>query len=537
MFSTVLKLIKYATSSIKITLILFLGISTIHASNLGMIKIISEYNEPFMAYIPISSKTDVNKLQVKLADEKVFANKGIIREDFMDEMQVEVVNIKGENNIALSSKYPVFTNFFTILLDLNEDGLQEIYSVLVDLDNPVPIASLMFGTELGDEFADIKDIQKQIDFPDIDIDKIPDEKLKIENIEEKIQEHKNEIREKIQEHKDEILDKIDTPDLAPEDKMLFKSKLYHNIINKTPEVIQDIYQPDGSKPTTVRFKEGKMSKTSQERRDKLKTINEAIGNKQKLSRKNDNGNNTFQISMGNSKLGDLFRKYGYENTQTNYINALYIITLGLLLLVIATIFHTINNRKKLKKLYIGNFNNNQNIGDGRGYSRKVHKQLKKLLQNGELDSAINLFKDEFINQGMSLYGLSQYYTTFQNYGIQELNNVLFSIDKDENFHIEKKSSENINVVEKESKNDVDSSMAQNSNYETNEIANRDISQDLQVDLTGVADDIVTAKLNLASAYMNMRDFSKAKNILLEVRQVGNLQQCKEADRILKKLKF
>ncbi len=555
MTNKVLKLINFIVYimyvRLKITLVLslwFLTICQVSASSLGMINILSDVDEPFVALIPISPKTDLSKFNVQLADKKTFDNKGIIREDFISNIKIEIVKTKDSNNIKLSSRHPIFTNFFTILLVINDVGEKNIYSVLIDLDNPAPVASLIFGTKIGEDFVDTKNVKTQIYIEPIE--KIRKNYNDIDNtkLDDVIDDNKNmnKIKKKIQQQKDKILDKNVSynSDLAPEDKRLFKSQLYRKIIDKTPETIQDIYIPTTGNPVSVKVKSKKTISTDQERRVKLKTINEAIIHSDELSAANSPEDGIFRVAMGNPNIAESFRKTGYKNQDYFYVKILSALMLGLMLTVILMMYSIINRRKKLQQVYLGNFNNkNEYVDDtDKLYSRKFHNSIRALLNNGEFDEAKKLFRDEFLNRGMSLYALCRYYSTFQDYGIQEFNSNLFLPDNLTGFQTthnsiyDQKNTENGQLDNSLYRGKNSSSKSNKTRSKHKGTENNKMVQD-NVDLSEVAEDIITAKLNLASAYTNMKDFVKAEGILVQICRTGSPQQRKEASRLLKKIKF
>ena len=504
-----------------------------YANCLGMINVLSSYDEPFKAIIPISPNTDIENLKITIARDEEFTKKGILKEEFINKINLEIIKNDNGNVLELSSKESVDIDFFAILMRVFENGKEDTYSAFIDFDNPKPIASLIFGTKIsqdliGYNFAKAEQVNTKIEIqPVTNNNNLPDLLEKDNVINSEVEINYQELQ-KINDAK--VLDTTETKkansDLAPEDNRVFKSKLYQEIINKSQTNMQDIYIPtnNSSQETSKKVNNQKLDK--QAYRERLKVLNKSIAydDEQYDDIYSVNDDDFLQFSMGNSAIantlnGDIVENSVNKNTQDDQVFRI----LSMILLIALLLIGYVNMRRRnvLKEIYLGKTKKS-------GNSETVNKNIKKLLRIGEFDEAVKLFKYEFKHKGMNLHQLCKSYLIFQKYGVKEFTQNPFLDDSVPD--TKNKSNKNKDVSLKKSHSLHERKIKNDQNTIKQ---NKDYKQD-NIDLSEVADDIMTAKLNLANAYINMGDFARANNILKEVCQSGNPQQRREASRLIKK---
>ncbi len=558
------------------------------ANYLGMAKISSTNKEPLVLTIPIATGTNIKKLKVTHAASHIYKKMGIIKEDLLKNIKIKIEEQAAKNQVKITSKTPFHTQFITLILEVRYLKHKSLYSVLVDFDEATnPTAALLFNTKV---FAEEKVVESLPAGPSKKTSKVQLRPIEVETVKKDIVSEPVEPEKSVETPKDNVAKKID---LTAIDKNVYKSPLYQELLGAIASKGTDVdpnvrmsmdnlnknqYSSKDIEPTHAQNSEkvirGNYQKTASidvklnERQAKLKALNETLSlyededlvtNDVLSDQIYDNADASMEVSMGNTFLDDLLDG-GHEleagaNGAKEAQNSLWILSTILTVSLALIVYLHIRRRRVLQDVFLGNFDNISVEDAGSPYASKFHKTLKNLLNDGKFEEAMKLFRYEFRYRGMSLYDLCQYYGTFQKYGItdfatdtflQELINekkvvpsnapkapILQSPKTQSSGNLKNESQPHTAV---KSASIITGSVSKKKNTPGKKEKKTKPTFGDATDLTGVSDnDVLTAKLNLATAYINMGDKHKANAILSEVEASGTTAQKREARRLLNKL--
>lgn len=512
-----------------------------YAVVVGELQVLSKRNEAFVANLPITSSFP-KKLSIKIADNSVYEKHGVIREDFLDNIQFNLMQEHNNSYVKISSIDPIFHDFFTLIFNVSADGKQDEYSALIDFDDTAKV-SLLFDTKATVENVIAANSEKQEEQTIVTTDSQEEQIQTVVKTAVYPEENKDvDLQENIIRINDEAEDIYQSDlyqQLLQESQKVSQNNIedlpkYASLDSKNNQVVNDAYEVDGN--------------------SRLKMLNDAIN--WSRTAEVEEVDAPQNVASNSSILPTLTNKKVVHNSsadlQVPTPNNIFpwSLVIGLLTFTLGSFYLRRRQRKSLKEIYFGNFDNIDRETGGNPRSSDFHSSLKNLLKNGNFEEAVKMFKYEFRYRGMNLYELCRYYETFYKYGITEFATDTFlqevSTREFENNELDTNEAEaKEDTIYDESENHEASLHKTSIDEETNKDSHRTKSRKEQssrgkqvanLELEGVADnDVITAKLNLASAYLNMGDYANAASILNYICQHGNPQQRREASRLLKRI--
>lgn len=220
-----------------------------------------------------------------------------------------------------------------------------------------------------------------------------------------------------------------------------------------------------------------------------------------------------EISKIPSALDHVFNNY--NATPQILVVSKDLIWIAIVISLLVVIFSNRRKRKFHRKVSIGQMRES-------GSTSEIIHDLKILLQQEDIASAIVLLRRELHEKGLTLVEFCNCCQLLYQHGIDNLPMEVFAMEV-----------QAVEVVKNDEQQSVDrlyGSQALILKHQQHKI-----SSQRNANLRDVTDDLGAAKLNLAIFYLNMQDLSSAKELLQQVIKIGNAEQCSEAKDLIQQI--
>lgn len=486
---------------IKNSLLIFLLIlnSYVYADiNIKKLTVLSTKGQKFLAKIMLPKEQLSGDFAVAVTNSNGYNALGIVRNPLINNIKISVIKSSQQHYIQLATSVVLPLTAFTLLLDVTGNKVTKTYMAHINLaSSPHTVNLLLHDQNLNNlavKLNSVADIAKY-----------------------------------------QYANRLQPPYkyASQEQQSMVVSEEVTRATLPTVQV--------ASNSLTIADNQLKISDT----KVRLQRINDAIPNSAILDNHYDN--NWFNMIEQISYFGKDLWHNKLISYQKNINDNFTMWGSGLAIILLFALIYLIMRRRRsaLQNVYLGSFAKIQADRISHKNYQRLHKKIKRLLAAGDFDTAMRLFRAEFRARGISLYYLCKYYQTFQRYGITEFATDIFQeellqVPANNNFMDTK-------AIDYQQDNDIFSAevavAAERSDFtaEVTVTEQQHIDDMLSDEVEDISldflpdNDVLTAQLNLATAYLNMGHHEQAINILTMVKEQGNPQQRKEADKLLKKI--